>query len=237
MIKKADSRRPKSAYEQYWGRPIAVVRGTTLGIPDGMTFGSVEQRKVDGIEDIMKEIYRNKERAIMEWDGPDDFTEESAAQEIWVVCPLLSRLNPSEDTEPPLRIIQRVTIFRSATRVSPTLTGILGSSSAGGLDSVKHPPAWYFDIVERASSKVLKPPKDLQMLNLWGSQTVVLDTIEYNSGNAHAKDVIENGKVHRIPIPIPEDHDERYREAAGSTVVVLRDYQVVAHVQVPLVVF
>lgn len=59
-----------------YGRPITLVRGTTLGIPDGKTFGAVQQRKVEGIEETMMKILERREQDIQQWDGPDDVKAE-----------------------------------------------------------------------------------------------------------------------------------------------------------------
>ncbi|KZV60187.1 hypothetical protein PENSPDRAFT_360734 [Peniophora sp. CONT] len=206
-----------------------MVRGTTLGIPDGKTFGSVEPRKVEGVEEMVRASFKQEEQAIMLWDASDDkkaealrlakqaFENTVTTSEIWSSHP--------ESGDPSTRYS---TVVDAGGK--PWLTFRWWSALGEGN------PAYYFDIVERASNKVLKPPKDLQILNVWAEHMDVLPTMEQIHANASAQNFIENRKVIWVPSPIPDSADERYRAAAGSIVVVLCDYQVVGHVQVPVVV-
>ncbi|KZV72507.1 hypothetical protein PENSPDRAFT_683586 [Peniophora sp. CONT] len=178
---------------------------------------------------MMRDSLKLEEQAIMAWDASDDEKAEALrlakqSLENTIITSEIWNSHP-EGGDPSIRYS---TIVDADGK--PWLTFRWWSA----LDDIA--PTYYFDIVDPASHKVLKPPKDLQILNVWAASIDVLPTKEQGHAHATAKAIVENGKVIRVPTPIPENYDERYKATAGSILVVLCDYQVVGHVQVPVVV-
>ncbi|KZV69023.1 hypothetical protein PENSPDRAFT_666031 [Peniophora sp. CONT] len=209
---------------RFYGAAITLVPGSALGMPT-QVFGKVEPRRLPGIDATCDQIIEDAERKVATDTVMTEaekaeylrielaFAEGSRNNQTWMSHP--------EPEDPSIRYSE---INFDQT---PWLTFRWWSGSRDGL--------YFFDIIDRERGTVLKHPKDLQMMMIWGSEIVVLNTMETEWMNATTHSWFEKGQWHYRTDRVPSDAEERYGVPVGGVVVVLRDYKVIGHIQVPLV--
>ncbi|KZV69461.1 hypothetical protein PENSPDRAFT_480289 [Peniophora sp. CONT] len=220
--------------ERVYGAVIKLVTALDLGISSYQTFGRYESRVLPGIDETCtryvdnaqhlfdavkvkkgdKDSEAKKAQAQAYLDNAKRFAGKSRSNQVWMAHP--------EGDDPSIRFSEI-----GFDNEELWLTFRWWSGSAEG--------SYFFDIIDREHSSVLKPPASLQLIVVWGLQLAVLNTQEREFMNAMTHSWFEKGIWNYRTDNVPDTTEERYRVPLGAVVVVLRDYKVIGHIQVPMV--